>query len=317
MYGSDMLPGESPKINVEKLDMNLRQAFGELATALIKKYRNQVLSIVVFGSATTCDWIRGKSDVDFIIVTDGKESRKEVENFANNLLIRLSTKYDLRLAQTCSAFRRTRNPALKAIFAVESFMTFGKPFFVLSKDQIETDRGKIRDARIKLVTSIFDSIAIFATKIKQTGSTIYGEDMLKEFYVNRSTTEKIKTLMAPLWLTLMSFFIFPIDAGMSLDHSVKATLWACEDALFYLDQDLSLINHEIRVLQNIFSDCRHIRFDHVELALRKRQELRKRMKTGKGLAALFLFQTLLFVIALYHCAATLARMTSPPRTARS
>lgn len=79
MYGSDMLPGESPKINVEKLDMNLRQAFGELATALIKKYRNQVLSIVVFGSATTCDWIRGKSDVDFIIVTDGKESRKEVE----------------------------------------------------------------------------------------------------------------------------------------------------------------------------------------------------------------------------------------------
>lgn len=310
MHGSHKSRAESVKVNVEKLDVNLRQGFEELAVGLIKKYGNHVLSIAVFGSATTCNWLRGKSDVDFVVVTDCKENRKEVENFTNDLLIRLSMKYDLRLRQTCSTFKRTSNPFLKALFAIESFMTFGKPFFVLSRDQIETDRGKIRDARIKLVTSIFDSMAIFAAKMKQTGTTIYGEDLLKQFYVNRSMTEKIKTFAAPLWLALLSLFIFPIDSEMGLDHSVKATLWACEDALFYLDQDLSSISNEISVLENLLSGSKHMSLDHVKMALKLKQELRTQTESEKGFVVRFLLQTLLFTCRLYGNAIASAKRAS-------
>jgi len=308
-----MRTGNLAKINVEKLDSHLQQTFKELAIALIEKYNDEVLSIVVFGSATTGDWIRGKSDIDFIIVISSKGNRKEVENFTNSHLIKLSTKYDLRLTQTCSAFRKTRNPFLKAISAIESFMTFGKPFFVLSKDQIEIDRGEIRDPRIGLVTSIFDSIAIFATKMKQTGSTIYGEEIIQKLHVKRSTTEKMKALLAPLWLTLMSIIVFPVDESLALDHSIKATLWACEDALFYLDQNLSSIKNEILLLENILSNRRPTSFDHVQLALRSRMRLRAGMKTEKGFAARFLLQTPLFILTLYNHIIASARITSAPK----
>lgn len=314
MHKLSMSVGNFTKFNVEKLDRNLQQAFGELVVALTRKYGNQLLSIVVFGSATTGDWIRGKSDIDFIIVVNDKRKKKEVENFTNDLLVRLSTKYDLRLTQTSSAFRKTRNPVLNAVFSIESFMTFGKPFFVLAKDQIKADRGEIRDAKIMLVTSIFDSIAIFATKLKQTGCTIYGEDILKELNINRSTTEKMKALMAPLWLILMSFAVFPLDASLALDHSIKATLWACEDALFYLDQNLSSMKNEILVLEKILSDRGLIKFDHAEQALKLRLERREGMKIEKGQVARFLLRTSFFVRSLYGHAVAPARTTSRPET---
>jgi predicted nucleotidyltransferase len=298
MGNLDISRGNASKINVRRLDKNLQRAFEELVLTLINKYGDILLSIVVFGSATTGEWIRGKSDIDFIVVIRGRRERKEVEDFTNSLLMKISAIYNLKLTETCSAFKKTRNPILNAILAVENFMTFGKPFFVLSKDQIRTERGEISDSRIRFVTSIFDSKAIFAMKMKQTGTTIYGEDILKELHMSRSSVEKMKAFVAPLWLILMSFVVFPVDANSALAHSIKATLWACEDTLFYLDKNLSSIRTEISILTDIFH--KNVDFDHAEQALRLRAERRSETKTEKGFVARFLLQTPFFVFTLYH-----------------
>lgn len=289
----------STMIDTSKIDCNLQQAFQELTIALVKKYDNQIKSIVVFGSATTGEWIRGKSDVDFIIVTDSTTNRKEVENFANKVLTEIDTRHNLKLKQTCSSFKKSQNIALNAISAIESFMTFGKPFFVLSENQIDTVKGRIRDARIEFVTSIFDSIAIFAAKIKETGSTIYGEDLIKELHVTRSATEKAKAMLAPFWLALMSFAIFPIDPKLALGHSVKATLWACEDSLFYLDQKLSSTTNEVKMLRKILSHSNNPSFEHLELAIMLRPSLRAGVRIEKGPIARFLLNTPIFILTLY------------------
>jgi predicted nucleotidyltransferase len=310
MHKLSMPPEGSTEFDVEKLDKDLQLAFEELVITLTGKYGNQISSIVVFGSATTGDWIRGKSDVDFIIVIIDKRKKKEVENFTNNLLVKLSTKYDLRLIQTSSAFKKTRNPALKAVYSLESFMTFGKPFFVLARDQIRVERGEIRDARIMFVTSIFDSIAVFATKMKQTGCTIYGEDILKDLDITRSSSQKMKALIAPLWLIIMSLAVFPLDASLAMDHSIKATLWACEDVLFYLDHSLSSMKNEVTTLKKILPDCGSNKFDHAEHALRLRLDQEAGTKTKKGLVVRFLLRTPYFVLSLYGHALTSARTKS-------
>lgn len=289
------------QINVDNLDFDLRKPFQELTLALLEEYNDQILSIVVFGSGTTGDWIRGKSDVDFIIVTSDMTNRREVENFTNRVLMEISLKHDLRLNQTCSAFKKTDNPFINTISIIESFMTFGKPFFVLSKDQIDTIKGKIKDSRIQFVTSIFDSIAVFAAKIKQTGSTIYGENLIKELYVNRSTVEKIKAMIAPAWLVLVSFIVFPIDAKLALSHSTKATFWACEDALFFLEHDLSSIDNEIRTLNKLLQNDCSVQFSHVREAIKLKPMLKSGIKIEKGLIIRFLYQTPLFIKALYSC----------------
>ncbi len=285
------------EINVKNLDNDLKNPFEELASALIRKYKSQIVSIVVFGSGTTGDWIRGKSDIDFIIVTDAQSNRWKIENFTNILLTKLSLKYDLRLDKTCSTFKSNNNPLKNLISTLESFMTFGKPFFVVSKNQIDVKKGKIKNFRIRFVTSIFNSIAIFVAKANQTGVTIYGENLLDQMYINYSIVEKIKAFIAPIWLIIVSFAVFPIDAQLSLSHSVKATIWSCEDALFFLERKLSVTELEIFELEKIFQN-QEISLSHAWKANNLRPTLQGAV-IEKGAIMQFLVQTSKFNRMLY------------------
>lgn len=287
-------------IDVSNIDFNLREAFEEFTLLLLNKFGKKIESIVVFGSAATGEWIRGKSDIDFIIVTESNADNKEVENFANQALLIVDAKYNLKLRQTCSSFKREHNIARDAVHTIESFMTFGKPFFVLSRDQIDLEKGIIRNARIRFVTSIFDSIAIFAAKIIDTGSVIYGENLLSQLHVNRSPAEKVKAMLAPFWLVLMSFAIFPIDDKLALSHSVKATLWACEDTLFFIDEKLASTETEVKKLKIILSDFGDIDLKHLESALHTRRLLAAETKIEKSAIIRFLVKTPLFIITLYR-----------------
>jgi hypothetical protein len=294
-------------IDTSKIDTNLQVPFQELTLALIRKYGSHIVSIVLFGSSTTGDWIRGKSDVDFIVVTDGKANKSEIENFVNQTLIMIDGKYNLMLKQTCSTFRKSRNIAINAISTIESFMTFGKPFFILSKDQIETKKGKIKDLRIMFVTSIFDSISIFAAKIKETGVTIYGDNLIKELNAPRSGVEKTKAFLAPFWLVMMSFAIFPVNTKLAFGHSIKATLWACEDSLFYLDQTLSSTTNELNLLRKIFGDSKKFDIKHLELAIRSKPYLKAEKIIEKENVLQFLFYTPIFILTLFRATRSLRR----------
>jgi len=44
----------------------------ELVSKLVEKYSHDVVSFVLFGSATTGEWIRGKSDIDCIVIIKNK-----------------------------------------------------------------------------------------------------------------------------------------------------------------------------------------------------------------------------------------------------
>jgi hypothetical protein len=111
-------------------------------------------------------------------------------------------------------------------------------------------------------------------------------------------------------LALLSLFIFPVDSEIGLEHSIKATLWACEDALFYLNQDLSSISNEIFALKNLLSSSKHMRFNHVETALKLKQELRTKTESEKGFVVRFLLQTFLFTSRLYSNAIASAKRAS-------
>ena len=134
---------------------------------------------------------------------------------------------------------------------------FGKPFYVLSEDQIDIPRARITaidDLKIYVGTHVIVSINLFFHRIKSTGKILYGKDITKEFPSTIPALEKLKASLNAILLLIVSLAIFPIDPKFAFQHAVKANFWACDNALFALERPLSNAESEINEIKEIFSN---------------------------------------------------------------
>ena len=183
------------------IDENLGEFLDEMVALVIKEFPNEIVSFILFGSATTGEWIRGKSDIDCIVLIKNRTKTKTVEKFLNELLVKLDTKYKLNLTETCTIYKKTQNPALNLILKTESAMMFGRPFYVLSEDQFDLKNAKIRhDLKIQIGLSVIASLNMFLQRIKSTGVILYGKDIRKDIPESIPRIEKIKASFNALLL---------------------------------------------------------------------------------------------------------------------
>ena len=270
----------------------------ELVLQLTDKYVDEIVSFVMFGSATTGEWIRGKSDIDCIVIIKNKKLSKEIEKYLMNLLLELDTKYDLKLSETCTSHKRTDNIALDLIFKTENKMMFGQPFYVVAQDQIDLKGFKIRkDLKIEIGTRTIASLGLFLQRIKNTGVILYGKDIRKEIPKTVPTIEKVKASFNAMLLLMMSFVIFPFSPKSAFSHAVKANFWACDDVLFALDKPLSTTTQEIRDICTIFGKS-GVDIDHLYRSLQYKKT-REDIKTGRKFVLGYVLKSTKFVYGLY------------------
>jgi len=286
--------------DIKRLDKLLDELVGKVTS----QYKDQITSIVLFGSATTSEWIKGKSDIDCIVLIRDKNYTKEIEQFLYDTLLELDKKYDLKLSDTCTSYKKTQNHALNIILKAEKFSMFGRPFYVLSEDQIDITNARITvidDFKIYVGTHVIVSINLFFHRIKSTGKVLYGRNITKEFPKNIPNLEKFKASLNALLLLMMSFVIFPIDYRFAFQHAVKANFWACDNSLFALEKPLSNTESEIREIEKIFSDSNAEQILDVN-HLYQSMQYKKHKETG-NLSKLFVFKYILkttkFVLTLY------------------
>ena len=283
----------------------LHKLLDELIGKVAEQYEHQIISIVLFGSATTSEWVMGKSDIDCIVLVKDKKYTKEVERFLYDVLLKLDGKYDLKLSDTCTSYKKTQNHVLNMIMRAERFSMFGRPFYVLSEDQIDIAKARIvstNDLKIYVGTHVLASINLFFHRIKSTGKVLYGKDITKEFPTKIPNIEKFKASLNALLLLMMSFVIFPIDSRVAFQHAVKANFWACDNSLFALEKPLSSTESEIQEIEKIFSNSgtEHILdVNHLHLSM----EYKKHKETD-NLSKLFVLKYILkttkFVMILYY-----------------
>jgi len=270
----------------------------ELVAELIKKYHEEIVSFVLFGSATTGEWIRGKSDIDCIVIIRNKKLCKEIEKYLTELLLLLDAKYDLKLSETCTTYKKTDNPALDLIFKTENKMMFGQPFYVVASDQLDLKGFKIRkDLKIEIGTRTIASLGLFLQRIKNTGIILYGKDIRKEIPKNVPAIEKIKATFNAMLLLMMSFVIFPFSPKSAFSHAVKANFWACDDVLFALDKPLSTTKQEIKEICSIFGKS-EIDSEHLMMSL-KYKKTKDGMKIKKRFVIQYMLKSTKFVYGLY------------------
>jgi predicted nucleotidyltransferase len=270
----------------------------ELVAKLVLKYPNEITSFVLFGSATTGEWIRGKSDIDCIVIIKKKPLCEDVEKYLNLLLLELDAKYDLKLSETCTSYKKTDNLALNIIFKTENKLMFGQPFYVVSEDQIDLKGFKIRkDLRVELGTRTIASLGLFLKRIKNTGIILYGKDIRQEIPNTVPFLEKIKAFFNAMLLLLMSFIILPFSPKHAFSHAIKANFWACDDVLFALDMPLSNTKQEIREICSIF-DKTELDLDHLHKSL-EYKKTKDSIEISSGSALRYIIKTTKFVYTLY------------------
>ena len=276
----------------------LKQFMAELVSELVKKHPEEIVSFVLFGSATTGEWIRGKSDIDCIVIIKNKKLCKEIEKYLTDLLLSLDAKYDLKLSETCTAYKKTDNMALDLIFKTENKMMFGQPFYVVASDQLDLQRFKIRkNLKIEIGTRTIASLGLFLQRIKNTGIILYGKDIRKEIPKTIPTIEKIKASFNAMLLLLMSFVIFPFSPKSAFFHAVKANFWACDDVLFALDRPLSTTKQEVKEVCSIFGKS-EIDSDHLMMSL-EYKKTKDNLEMKKGFVMQYMLKSTKFVYGLY------------------
>ena len=276
----------------------LKQFMEKLVSELVAKYPNEIVSFVLFGSATTGEWIRGKSDIDCIVIIKNKNLTLEIERYLNDLLLELDAKYDLKLSETCTSYKKTENLALDLIFKTESKMMFGKPFYVISENQLDLKGFKIRnDFKIEIGTRTIASLGLFLQRIKNTGIILYGKDIRKEIPKTVPNLEKTKSFFNAILLLLMSFVIFPFGLKYSFSHAVKANFWACDDVLFVLDRPLSNTKQEVRDVCAIFGKSA-IDTEHLYKSLTYKK-IKDTMELDRSFVFRYILKSTKFVYGLY------------------
>ena len=292
----------------------LNKLLDELVRKVTVRYKNQIISIVLFGSATTSEWVRGKSDIDCIVLIRNRNHTKEVEQFLYDTLLELDKKYDLKLSETCTSYKKTQNHILNMILRAERFSMFGRPFYVLSEDQIDIANARITtidDLKIYVGTHVLASINLFFHRIKSTGKILYGKDITKEFPKTIPNLEKFKASLNALLLLMMSFVIFPIDSRFAFQHAVKANFWACDNSLFALERPLSNTESEVREIEEIFSDSKStehtLDVNHLHQSVQYKKH-NATENTSRRFVFRYILKTIKFVVVLYS--RTLQKMLS-------
>ena len=255
------------------INKNLGKFLDEMVTITVKEFSDEIVSFILFGSATTGEWISGKSDIDCIVLVKNRNMTKTIENFLNELLLKLDSKYKLNLSETCTIYKKTQNPALNLILKTESAMMFGRPFYVLSEDQFDLKNAKIRhDLKIQIGLSVIASLNMFLQRIKSTGVILYGKDIRQNIPESIPKIEKVKASFNALLLLMMSFVILPFDPKIAFSHAVKANLWACDDVLFAFEKPLSTTSQEVQEIKKIFKNS-DLELEHLDEALKYKRKI--------------------------------------------
>ena len=279
-------------------NLQLKSFLNELVFELVQKYPDEIISFVLFGSATTGEWIRGKSDIDCMVVIRDKRLNEPIEQYLIQLLFILDTKYSLKLSNTCTSYKKSDNFMLNLIFKTENKLMFGQPFYVVAEDQLNLKEFKIsKDLKTEIGAKTIASLGLFLHRIKNTGVIIYGKDIRKEIPKSVPVIEKVKASFNAMLLLMMSFIIFPYSSEFAFSHAVKANFWACNDVLFALDKPLSTTDEEIKEICSIFNNS-EIDLNHLMLSLeyKKTSEV---MKTDKIFVMLYMLKSITFVYGLY------------------
>ncbi|MBI2579234.1 MAG: nucleotidyltransferase domain-containing protein [Candidatus Aenigmarchaeota archaeon] len=215
--------------------------------------RKDIVSVILIGSAARGDWVRGKSDVDFLVVAKSGKEKRKVSSFFRKALDKLNKKHDLRLEDSCTDEKKFHNAILNAVLKLESGFLFGVPFYVISQEDFDLVKKKISDRKIWFMMTFVASLSSFLKNIKETGKVVYGADLVREIKESRlSFFDHVKIFLVPYYILALGFLSLH-DGKTAMNHAIKACLLEADDELLLLERHLGSYDKDEHAYERIFS----------------------------------------------------------------
>ena len=241
------------------------------------RYRDYIVSVILFGSAARESFVLGQSDVDIIVVAKDEKHTAKIQRFMRDLIKRLNKKHKLLLETTCSDERKFKNSALNAVLGLESFFLYGVPVYVLSQDKFDIVKRRVCDAKLWFLLTFVGSLSEFLKSIKQTGKVVYGKNLIKGITaVKFGVFDQIKMMLQPYYLLVLGLAVLPFDPKLALKHAIKASFLESEFDLMLLHKHLKSYRKDEMAYERSFN---HYKFNVNHM--KKTFTLRERFNTLK------------------------------------
>src|SRR3989344_4705253 len=238
------------------------------------RFRSQVVSIVLLGSAAHGEFIKGESDIDFIVVVRRNSQKKAVTKFVSQVLNRLDKKLDMHLKETCSDRNDYHNEILNIIMRLESSVFFGVPFYTISLEDYDFFRNRIQNPKVWFVATFLGSLNQFLLNVKDTGKTIYGRNLMKLVSVRLTHWDKAKIFGEQMLVMLAGALVFPFNSKLAMKHFIKSSLYQEEFDLMFLHKHLKGYVKDRSTFAKAFSSDRET-VRHVKKAVEYRINYKK------------------------------------------
>jgi len=205
----------------------------DFSSEVDKELQREVDFILLFGSAARKEWKRGVSDVDLIIQAKSQEEVAKVKVKTENIFWRLDKKHGTKFSTVCSIGKNSSK--IKEILGKAKLYV---PFEVFGPKDIDWKKGIIKKKELAVGAKLVASQAMLFKKMKYEGEIVYGRDIRGEIGFKVDLWEKIKALLIPQYLSIISFLVSPFSPKTALQIADKSIIYSVESVLFFLDKNI-------------------------------------------------------------------------------
>ena len=231
-----------------------------LSSSVEAKFGDSVDFVLLFGSAARGEWKRGISDVDLIIQVADEKYVEEVKGYVDSIFWVLDLKCNTGLREACST-GNSEDRVKRLISKTKLYV----PYEVFGPGDIDWEGAQIKRKDLALGAKLVASQAMLFKKMKVEGKILYGRDIRKVIQVDASFWERMKALLVPYTMALLSSVAALFVPKTALKLADKAALYSIESALFFMDLPVGMgiekatkewnreLKHEAELRLNLFN----------------------------------------------------------------
>jgi predicted nucleotidyltransferase len=202
----------------------------ELSSKVGDRFGDRVDFVLLFGSAARGEWKQGISDVDLIIQVADERYVDEVRDFVDSIFWELDLKHDTGLREACST-GNSEDRVKRLISKTKLYV----PYDVFGPEDIDWEDAQIKRKDLALGAKLVASQAMLFKKMKIEGKILYGRDVREVIQVDASLWERMKALLIPYTMALLSSLGALILPKTALKVADKAAIYSIESSLFFMD----------------------------------------------------------------------------------
>jgi len=110
------------------------------------------------------------------------------------------------------------------------------PFEVFGPDDIDWANARIKKKELLVGAELIAPQAMLFLKMKEEGKILYGRDIRKEINIKTTWHEKIKALLVPFYIALLSVVVCIFSPKIALRMADKSVLYSIESFLYFLEK---------------------------------------------------------------------------------